>query len=293
MSLSPVPRDPARAVWLSALGFLEYPFDIAPDPRFLFLSSQHGPILDRLHNLVERRRGMAVIDGASGMGKTMIARRLESFYRARSGEYEMAVIDRPSFSSEYTAYLGLSEAFTLQPRKGVEGQRSELSEFVADSTREGRGVLFIVDQAEALSPSALSAIDTVAQEIAPTFLFGKEKVQLALAELPEALARAARFTLTPLSLRDAIGLIGFRSRVAGRDEPLFSEEAMEFIWEASRGVPEDLVDICNFAIADLRSLQGTFVDIAVARAAIDSQASFAPLSTGIEWAGPQQIAEEE
>jgi general secretion pathway protein A len=275
------------------LGFLEDPFDVAPDPRFLYLSSQHGPILDRLHNLVERRRGLAVVDGTTGLGKTMIARRLESFYRARSGEYKVAFIDRPSFVSEYTAYVALSTAFNLRPRKGVDGQFSELSDFVKRTTQDGRVVLFIVDQAETLNPDALSAIDKVSQEIAPAFLFGQEKVQLALAELPEALGRAIRFTLTPLSLRDAIGLIGYRCRVAGRDDPPFSEEAMEFIWEAARGVPEDLVDLCNFAIADLRSLQGTFINVDIARTASESRASFTTLSSEIVEAGIEEPLEED
>jgi len=291
--MPPVPRDPARAVWLNSLGFAEDPFDIAPDPRFLYLSSQHGPILDRLHNLVERRRGLSIVDGSAGLGKTMIARRLESFYRARSGEYEVAVIDHPSFVSEYTVYVSLCTAFNLQPRKGVDGQLSELSDFVTGTTQDGRVVLFIIDQAETLNPAALSAIDKVSHEIAPTFLFGQDKVQLALAELPEALSRAIRFTLTPLSLRDAIGLVGFRCRVAGRDDPPFSEEAMEFMWEASRGVPEDLVDLCNFAIADLRSLQGTFVDIDVARSASASRASFTPFSGEIVEPGTEEALEEE
>jgi len=293
LSLPPVPRDPARAVWLNSLGFAENPFDIAPDPRFLYLSSQHGPILDRLHNLVERRRGLAIVDGAAGLGKTMIARRLESFYRARSGEYEVAVIDHPSFVSEYTAYVSLCTAFNLLPRKGVDEQLSELSDFVTGTTKDGRVVLFIIDQAETLNPAALSAIDKVSQEIAPTFLFGQEKVRLALAESPAALSRAIRFTLTPLSLRDAIGLIGFRCRVAGRDDPPFSEEAMEFMWEAARGVPEDLVDLCNFAIADLRSLQGTFIDVDIARAASESRASFTPFSGEIVETGTEESLKEE
>jgi len=233
------------------------------------------------------------VDGATGLGKTMIARRLESFYRARAGEYEVAVIDHPSFVSEYTAYVALCTAFNLQPRKGVDGQLSELSDFVTSTTRDGRVVLFIIDHSESLNPAALSAIDKVSHELAPAFLFGQEKTQLALAELPEALSRAIRFTLTPLSLRDAIGLIGFRCRVAGRDDPPFSEEAMEFMWEAARGVPGDFVDLCNFAIADLRSLQGTFVDIDLARSASESRAAFTPLSSEIVETGKEETLEEE
>ena len=68
---------------------------------------------------------------------------------------------------------------------------------------------------------------------------------------------------------------------------------MEFMWEAARGVPGDLVDLCNFAISDLRSLQGTFIDVDIARAASESRASFTPFSGEIVETGTEESLKDE
>jgi len=277
----PVPRDPARAIWLSSLHLVEDPFDSAPDSRFLYFSSQHGPVLDRMHNLVERRHGLSIVDGGRSLGKTLLARRLESYYRARSKEFKVTVFDQPSFNSEYTAYLALSTALNIKPKKGTETQWTELATHINARAHNGCITLFILDNAEHLNAEVLAGLDRVAQEIAPMFLFGRESIQVALAELPDTLSRATRMTLTPLSLREAVGLVRFRTTIAGRDDDLFTSEALAFLWEAARGIPGDLVELCNLSLAELRSVQGKIIDLELARAASDSFGAYSPLTEQI------------
>ena len=75
-------RDPQRRIILRELGFAEEPFSRSADPRFLYLSAQHGEVMDRIQEVVEEHRGLALVEGCVGVGKSTIARRMESIYRA-------------------------------------------------------------------------------------------------------------------------------------------------------------------------------------------------------------------
>ncbi len=265
-----IPRDPARSVVLSDLGFLEDPFRWAPDPRFLFLSSQHRPVLNQLHRTIERERGLAVVDGEHGVGKSAIARRLESYYSARVDEYRVVFISRPEFDSRYATLLGLSRALMLPRRKGIQNQWDELASYLNSEMGEGRIVVILIDDGHKLDPEVFTELDHVAQDLASVVVFGLPEIQLALARVPNVLARSSRATLLPFSLEDAIDLIEFRTHVAGRKEPLFSKDAVEHIWEATKGNPRDIVVICGRVINELGSRGESYVTVDIAEVAVDS-----------------------
>jgi len=272
-----IPRYPARSVLLSDLGFLEDPFPWAPDPRYLFLSSQHRPILNQLHRIIERERGLAIVDGEHGTGKSTIARRLESYYGSRPDEYCVAFIHRPTFDSRYSTLLGLSHGFSLLRRKGIDHQWSELAEHLHSEREEGRIPVILLDDAHNIKPEAFVELDHVAQELAAIVAFGLPEVQIVLAHAPEVLARSTRATLLPFSLYDAVELIKFRTWIAGRKEPMFGREAIEYIWEATRGNPKDMIIVCGRVINELGSRGQSFVTADIAKVAVESYLS-SPLS---------------
>jgi len=85
-------RDPQRRIILRDLGFSEEPFSRSADPRFLYLSAQHGDVLDRIQEVVEEHRGLAVVEGGFGVGKSTIARRLESIYRSYPQDFVVVFV---------------------------------------------------------------------------------------------------------------------------------------------------------------------------------------------------------
>jgi general secretion pathway protein A len=240
-----LPRYPARTLYLRSLGFSEDPFNPIPDPRFLCLTSQHGPLLERLFSTVERASGLAVVDGHTGVGKSIVARRLESHYLCQPDEYTVAYLYNTPIDTEYAVLAAVSDQLSLNRRKGVEGQWDDLSEYVRSQATGGRGTLIIIDTQHDLTKEALTQLYAIASHLTPVFVFGRPSLAVALGRVPEAAEGAYRFTLTDLDLEDTVSMVHFRSMVAGRNTPLFSSEALMYIWEATFGNPSEVINICG------------------------------------------------
>lgn len=269
-----IPRDPARSVILSDLGFLEDPFRWAPDPRFLYLSSQHRPVLNQLHRMIERERGLAIVDGERGVGKSAIARRLESYYGSRPNEYHVTFINQPGYDSTYSTLLGLSRAFVLSRRKGIPNQRIELDRFLQAEVSTGRIVLIVIDDdGKLVKREVFEELDRIAESFASVVIFASSEINKVLIRIPEILDHTLRETLFPFSLDDAVEFIEFRTMIAGRKEPLFSKEAIEYIWESTKGNPKDMVVVCGRVINELGAQGTDFASIDIAEVAVESYLS--------------------
>ncbi len=188
---------------------------------------------------------MAVIDGHVGVGKSIVARRLESYYLCRPDEYCIAYLHNAPLESEYAVLAAVSAQLSLNRRKGVEGQWDELSGRVRSQTANGRVTVIIVDTQEDLSKEALTQLYEIATHLAPVFVFGRPSLSVALGRVPEAAEGTYRYTLADLDLEDTVAMINFRCMVAGRNTPIFSSEALLYIWEATYGNPNDVINVCG------------------------------------------------
>ena len=240
-----LPRYPARTLYLRNLGFSEDPFNPIPDPRFLCLTSQHGPLIERMFGMVERSSGLAVVDGHAGVGKSIVARRLESYYLCQPDEYFLAYLYNAPIDTEYAVLAAISDELSLNRRKGVDGQWEELSGHIRSQTANGKGTVIIIDTQAELSKEALAQLYAIASHLAPVFVFGRPSLTVALGRVPEAAEEAHRYTLADLDLEDTVSMIRFRGMVAGRNSALFPSEALMYIWEATYGNPADVINICG------------------------------------------------
>jgi type II secretory pathway predicted ATPase ExeA len=248
-----LPRFPTRMLHLKSLGFSEDPFLPIPDPRFLFLSSQHAPLLERLFSFAERGHGLAVIDGDKGVGKSITARRLQSYYLAQPEEYNVAYLYGQALETEYAVLAAISDQFLLNRRKGIESQWEELANYLNAQMQEGRGAVVIIDHPPSLAKEALLQLNAVANQLLPAFLLGRQEIATILGKAPEATRSAYRYTLSNLSLEDTVEMIHFRCAVAGRSRPILTPEAIIYIWEATYGNPGDVINVCGrtiFALAN-------------------------------------------
>ena len=240
-----LPRYPARTLYLRSLGFSEDPFNPIPDPRFLCLTSQHGPLIERLFGIVERASGLAVVDGHSGVGKSVVARRIESYYLCQPDEYCVPYLHNLTIDTEYEVLAAISDELSLNRRKGVDGQMDELSNYISTQAASGRVTVIVVDIQDDLTKEALAQLYAIASHLAPVFVFGRSSLAVTLGRVPEAAEQAYRYTLADLDLEDTVTMINFRCMVAGRNTPIFSSEALMYIWEATYGNPGDVINICG------------------------------------------------
>jgi general secretion pathway protein A len=244
-------RDPQRRIILRDLGFAEEPFSRSADPRFLYLSAQHGEVMDRIQEVVEEHRGLAVVEGGFGVGKSTIARRLESIYRAYPQEFMVVFVHTAAYESEYAALLDVSYALSLDRRKGMTMQWRELESYLVDQKELERNVVLILDDAQLMTPDSLTLVHhlynfDISQKLAQVVLFGQPELQRIFNMRPEVLSRVdSWFRLNPLSLEDTLELIRFRCAVAGRKEPLLTQSAFLEVWKATHGIPREIVALCS------------------------------------------------
>jgi type II secretory pathway predicted ATPase ExeA len=267
-------RDPQRRIILRELGFAEEPFSRSADPRFLYLSAQHGDVLDRIQEVVEERRGLAVVEGGFGVGKSTIARRLESIYRTYPGDFTVVFVHTAAYESEYAALLDVCYALNLDRRKGMTMQWREFEGFLVDQKEQKRNVVVVLDDAQLMAPDALSLVHhiynfDISQKLAQVILFGQPELQRIFNQRPEVLSRVdAWFRLNPLSLEDTLELIRFRCAVAGRKEPLLTQSAFLEVWKATRGIPREIVAVCSKVINEMGQQNKSMADNAVVHAAL-------------------------
>jgi general secretion pathway protein A len=264
-----------RRLLLKELGFLEEPFTISADPRFLYLSSQHGEVLERTRDVVEDFRGLVVVEGSYGVGKSSLALRLESIYRASPDDVRVIFIHTASYESEFAGLQDISHSLGLPRRRGLTKQWREFESFLVDQHEQARNVCIILDDAQLMDQDALRIVhhiynfDRGGHKLAQVVLFGQPELSYIFAHNPEIRSRVdSWFRLNPLSLEDTLSLIRFRCTVAGRDEALFTQGAFLEIFEATSGVPREIVTVCSKVIDELGVRRETTADVEATRAAI-------------------------
>jgi type II secretory pathway predicted ATPase ExeA len=194
---------------------------------------------------VERASGLVVVDGHTGVGKSIVARRLESYYLCQPDEYCMAYLLNVPVDTEYAVLAAVSDALSLSRRKGVDGQWDELSGYIKVQAASGRATVIVFDTQDDPSREAFSQLYEIASSLAPVFVFGRPSLTVALGRVPEVAEQAYRYTLSNLDLEDTVAMINFRSMVAGRGTPIFPPEAVMYLWEATFGNPSDVINVCG------------------------------------------------
>lgn len=269
-----------RRLLLKELGFSEEPFTISADPRFLYLSSQHGEVLERTQDVIEEFRGLAVVEGGYGVGKSSLALRLESIYRAKPDEYRVVFVHTASYESQFAGLQDICHALGLPRRRGLTKQWREFENFLVDEHQQARNVCIILDDAQLMNQDALQIIhhiynfDRGGRKLAQVVLFGQPEISYIFALKPEIRSRVdSWFRLNPLSLEDTLQLIRFRCTVAGRDDPLFEQPAFLEVFEATNGVPREIVSVCARVIEELSQRDLQTADIDATRESIDGYRS--------------------
>ena len=242
----------------SFFGLKESPFNVTPDPRFIYLSRHHLEALSTLLYGIESRRGFIEITGEIGAGKTTLCRTL---LKEIQGRAHSAFIFNPKLS-ELELLQTIVEDFGVTPK----GRRRKdyfdsLNRFLLEELEKGNNAVLIIDEAQNLSPRALeqirllSNLETTREKLLQIILVGQPELRRLLMRPDLAQLRqriTVRYHLPALSLEETEKYIAHRLRVAGSEERLFTPESVEKIYERSSGVPR-LINV----LAD-RALLGAF-----------------------------------
>lgn len=245
----PLTEEDWRLVRLDRLGLKEDPFKLSADPRYLYLGPEHLAVYRQAQAVISRRRGLALITGDMGMGKSSLARRLYDVYATEPG-VAMCYIHTAAFRSAMDGARQISNALGVPPQRSFQRQMEGLEQMMADAYTTGRNVVVVLDDAQLMHSEALEVIHRLYNfdydsKVVQILSFGQSEMT-ALFETNRAVnARVfVRLILPPLTLASALQMVFFRLRVAGRNEPLINDDAFELLYEKSQGIPREIIRLC-------------------------------------------------
>jgi general secretion pathway protein A len=231
------------------------PFDLSPDPRFLFMTSQHARAVANIKFALMNRDNFVIITGEIGIGKTTV---LNKVLDDLGDEYVTAKITHTTLS-HIELLQALLSAFGMPnySRKKVL-LLDTLREFFLKKNNEGKHVVIIVDEAQNLGAPALeelrllSCIDSEDRKIVSIALTGQRELDDVLDSpgLAQLRQRARlRQRLDALTEEDTFDYIRHRLEIAGGDaDKIFPDDAIREIHRLSFGIPRLINTLCDTAM---------------------------------------------
>jgi general secretion pathway protein A len=263
------------AINLAFFGLAREPFNPAPDPAFLFLSPSHEDALALLVYGVTERKAFMLLTGEIGTGKTTLLQAL----MAQLGDHTaVAFVTISTLPFEGLVECILDGFGIAKPGQSTARQLLALQAFLMDRYHAGQNAVVILDEAQNLTPETLeqirllSNLETPAAKILQIVLVGQPELA-AKVELPELRQLDQRIALrcrtVPLSPFETRDYIQTRLRVAGTTTlGIFTDEAVERIARATRGIPRLINNICDYCLVIAYADQIRRVDRKIADEAI-------------------------
>lgn len=232
-------------------GFRESPFNITPDPRFLFMSQRHREAYDHLLFGIRERKGFIQLTGEVGAGKTTLCR---AVLEALGPTFRTALILNPCLTANQMLRTILIE-LGLAPGRDRAASLGVLNRFLLEELAAGHDVVLLIDEAQDLSVELLehvrllSNLETDQRKLLQIALVGQPELRdkLDARELRQLRQRiTVRYHLSPLSRAETDAYIQYRLQVAGAGvHPNFDSWALRRIYRYSRGIPRLVNAVCD------------------------------------------------
>src|SRR3954463_12975332 len=243
-------------MYQSFYGLKEMPFNITPDPRFLYLSPTHQEALQHLKFGVAERKGFIVLVGEVGCGKTTLCRRfLNELEPAR---YDTALILNPRVTETQMLKAILTELGETKLGRSQNDLVAQVNRVLLDRIEKGRDIVLIIDEAQNLKFEVLeqirllSNLETDKQKLLQIVLMGQPELKevLARAELRQLRQRIlVHYELHPLSPTDVSHYVQHRLSLAGANgRPSFTKWALRKLHRNSGGIPRIVNNLCDKAM---------------------------------------------
>ncbi len=221
------------------------PFSLTPDASLFFMSDAHDEALSRIIYGVRQNRGLIVLTGEVGAGKTTVIRK---FLQEIGPNYDVVLIFNTFLSPRQLIESILIDLdIPYKERDSKMRLIRRLYDYMISARRQGKYVVLIVDEAQNLSSTVLEEIrmltnlETQTEKLLQIVLVGQPELKdiLSSANLRQLRQRVfLHYHLTPLSLEDSIAYIHHRIvRCGGVPNQIFTAEAVEAIARSSLGVP--------------------------------------------------------
>jgi len=246
--------------YIKLLNLQSEPFSNSPDPSFFFLSKTYQDCLQNLEISIRLRRGLNLVVGDIGTGKTTLSRALIQQFQTEVDHFLFHLILDPSFKSEYDFLHALIMGFGIS-RPAVNSSfayKEAIRQFLLDEgVRKGRVIVLVVDEGQKLNDVCLELLrdllnfETNQYKLLQLIIMAQREFHEKIRDKRNLTDRINTFhTIRPLDRNETQDMIQFRLRKAGwtKSRPLFSQKAMDRIYHYSEGYPRRIITLCHHSL---------------------------------------------
>jgi len=256
--------------YYEVLNLKKEPFSTSPDPDFLYRSSAHNSVLKRLEIAIRLKRGLSLILGDVGTGKTTLSRVLLQEF-ANDDNFIFHMILDPTYNSEFQFLETLGKIFRITPdARTTHDYKEEIEKYLfRKGVDENKTIVLLIDEGQKLGSNFLEVLRTLLNYETNEY----KLLQLVIMSQMELLPRIKRiknfydrvslkYIINPLDLRETEELVYFRLRQAGLPpgRTLFTPGSIKLIFEMSQGYPRKISNLCHNALEEIIIRQKYVVD---------------------------------
>ena len=257
------------------LGLDKEPFSTSPDPEFFYQSKEHKSALYRMRAAIELKRGLGLILGDVGTGKTTLSRKLSQLITAEPNVI-MAMILNPIYESgrEFLSDLAGRFHINIDSANGMEptvlDYMKAIERFLFEKcVGEEKVIILLIDESQKLSDPCLEILrsllnyETNEYKILQLVLMGQMELLPRISKIKNLWDRIAlKYIINPLEEDEVKELIEFRLKQAGYVSryPMFNDSAINAIYNYTQGYPRKIAMLCHDALEYLIMYRKEIVD---------------------------------
>jgi general secretion pathway protein A len=244
-------------MYKSFYGLKDDPFNITPDPQYIFLGENHREALAQLLYGVQQKKGFVVLTGEVGTGKTTLVHYLLEKLNHGNAQTKTAFLFNPKLTvKDFIEYILKDLGVTIQG--GTKGDHLHLlHDYLIQSYKKGERTVLIIDEAQGLNPilleeiRLLSNLETSKSKLLQIILVGQPELNKTLS-LPAFRQLRQRinmhYHLLPLSKKETQQYIAKRIKIAGGNESIFTKGAILETYRRTKGIPRLINILCDNAL---------------------------------------------
>jgi general secretion pathway protein A len=244
--------------YYSVLGLQKEPFSTSPDPDFFYRSISHETALKRLEITIRLRRGLSLILGDVGVGKTTLMRTLLQSFKDEE-DFILHMILDPGYKSEFQFLQSLVRLFgiTTSSKSALDLKEALEKYLFQQGVNQNKTIVLLIDEGQKITLENLEALRTLLNYETNEY----KLLQLVIMTQVELLPRvkrmrnfmdrvALKYTINPFDELETKKMIEFRLRQSGYNssKPLFTDDAIKLIYQFTQGHPRKIAMMCHGAL---------------------------------------------
>lgn len=241
--------------YYKALSLEKEPFSTSPDPAFFYRSQSHDSALKRLEITIRLRRGLNLVLGDVGTGKTTLCRTLVQAFQ-REDNYIFHMILDPNYKTEFQFLASLIKMFGMKPEfRSTLDYKDAIEKYLFQKgVTEDKTIVLLIDEGQKLNANQLEILrillnyETNEYKLLQLVILSQMELLPRLRKIRNFMDRIAlKYIINPLDGKETKEMIAFRLKQAGYNgaTPLFTDEAIKLIYERTQGYPRRIALLCH------------------------------------------------